>query len=62
MATTRTLIVFGTRPEAIKLAPVIHEFRRRDSLETIVCSTGQHRELLVDVVDYFDLTPEFSLR
>ena len=58
----RVLVLFGTRPEAIKLAPVIHECKRRsDEIETIVCSTGQHQELLQQVLDYFEITPDVSL-
>lgn len=57
----RPLIVLGTRPEAIKLAPVILECRRRDAVEPIVCSTGQHREMLNSVMDYFGLRAEIDL-
>ena len=56
MSKLRPLLIFGTRPEAIKMAPVVHECRRRDgAVEPTVCLTGQHRELLVQVVEYFDL-------
>ena len=52
----RALLTFGTRPEAIKMAPVVHECRRRtDRIETIVCVTGQHRQMLDQVTDYFDI-------
>lgn len=56
----RALIVFGTRPEAIKLAPVIAALRRR-GLETIVCVTGQHRDLLDQVLAVFGIVPEYDL-
>jgi len=56
MKKLRVMITFGTRPEAIKMAPLIHECRRHaDSLETIVCTTGQHREMLDQVTDYFGI-------
>jgi len=61
MSTTSALIVLGTRPEAIKLAPVIREAIRNDKVEPIVCSTGQHREMLAQVLDYFEVTPDFNL-
>lgn len=58
----RLLIVLGTRPEAIKLAPVIAACRRRPSLEPLICSTGQHRELLEPLLTWFDIRPEIDLR
>ncbi len=58
----RPLIVFGTRPEAIKLCPVILECqRRRDAIAPIVCSTGQHREMLEQVLGYFGIVPDIDL-
>jgi UDP-N-acetylglucosamine 2-epimerase (non-hydrolysing) len=63
MGKTRVLVVFGTRPEAIKLAPVVQQCRRRgDQIETIVCLTGQHREMLEQVNRYFDITADEDLR
>lgn len=61
MSKIRTLIVLGTRPEAIKLAPVIQQAAGHPELEPLVCSTGQHREMLTQVLDYFGITPEISL-
>jgi UDP-N-acetylglucosamine 2-epimerase (non-hydrolysing) len=59
---SKVLVVFGTRPEAVKLAPVIAELRRRNAeFETIVCATGQHRELVEPLVWLFDLRPQFEL-
>jgi UDP-N-acetylglucosamine 2-epimerase len=59
----RVLVVFGTRPEAIKLAPVIHHLRgRRDDVALTVCSTGQHREMLDDTMRALDLTADHDLR
>jgi UDP-N-acetylglucosamine 2-epimerase (non-hydrolysing) len=56
------LIAFGTRPEVIKMAPVVNQLRRqRDRVKTIVCTTGQHRELLESVLRTFDLVPDIDL-
>lgn len=56
------LIVFGTRPEAIKMAPVIKELQRRDNqFNVTVCVTGQHREMLDQVLDIFDIKPDYDL-
>lgn len=55
------LFVFGTRPEAIKLAPVIEAARRDPSLRVRVCVTGQHREMLAQVLRLFDVTPDADL-
>ena len=56
------LLIFGTRPEAIKMAPVVHECRRQaERIETIVCVTGQHREMLDQVTDYFGITADRDL-
>jgi len=49
------LVVFGTRPEVIKLAPVIHKLKNEKSFNTFICSTGQHREMLKQVLDIFSL-------
>lgn len=62
MGKTRILLVMGTRPEAIKMAPVISQCRRQaDRLETIVCFTGQHREMLRQVADYFGIEADVDL-
>lgn len=54
MSLLRPLLVFGTRPEAIKMAPIVFECQRRqDQIAAMVCLTGQHRELLMQVIDYF---------
>lgn len=56
------LVVFGTRPEAIKLAPVIHELQRRpNEFRTVVCTTGQHREMLAQMLTVFGLEPDYDL-
>lgn len=57
----RVLIVFGTRPEAIKMAPVIKAFRRHPGIDVAVCVTGQHRQMLDQVLELFDIRPEFDL-
>ncbi len=58
----RVLIVFGTRPEAIKMCPLVKEFRRRGTMEVGVCVTGQHREMLDQVLELFDVVPDFDLK
>ena len=56
------MLVFGTRPEAIKMAPLVKEFQKnQDCFETIVCVTGQHREMLDQVLRIFDIKPDFDL-
>ena len=56
------MLVFGTRPEAIKMAPLVKAFKEeKDSFKTIVCVTGQHREMLDQVLHIFDITPDYDL-
>lgn len=57
----KNLIVFGTRPEAIKMAPLVKAFQQDAAFETRVCVTAQHREMLDQVLDFFDITPDFDL-
>ena len=57
----KALIVFGTRPEAIKMAPVVKAFKTNNQFETRVCVTAQHREMLDQVLDFFDITPDYDL-
>lgn len=57
----KVMVVFGTRPEAIKMCPVVHELKTRDSIETIVCVTGQHREMLDQVLEAFKVKPDYDL-
>jgi UDP-N-acetylglucosamine 2-epimerase (non-hydrolysing) len=57
----KILVVFGTRPEAIKMAPVVHRLKEMPGLETHVCVTAQHREMLDQVLNLFDIQPEFDL-
>jgi len=57
----KVLIVFGTRPEAIKMAPVVKAFQKNEQFETKVCVTAQHREMLDQVLEFFNIQPEFDL-
>lgn len=57
----KIITIFGTRPEAIKMAPLIKELEKRDQIESKVCVTAQHREMLDQVLEYFDITPDFDL-
>lgn len=57
----KVLIVFGTRPEAIKMAPLVKALQAETSLETKVCVTAQHREMLDQVLAIFDISPEYDL-
>lgn len=58
----KILLVFGTRPEAIKMAPLVKEFQKHhDKFETKVCVTAQHRQMLDQVLDVFEITPDYDL-
>ena len=57
----KILVVFGTRPEAIKMCPLVKELKTRESIETIVCVTGQHKEMLQVVLDTFGVVPDYNL-
>ena len=57
----KVMVVFGTRPEAIKMCPLIKELKSRTSLETIVCVTGQHRQMLDQVLEVFNIIPDYDL-
>jgi UDP-N-acetylglucosamine 2-epimerase (non-hydrolysing) len=57
----KLLFVFGTRPEAIKLAPLVHELSARAEFDCRICVTGQHRELLAQFLDLFELRPDWNL-
>lgn len=59
--TKKVMVVFGTRPEAIKMCPLVKELKTRDSLETIVCVTGQHKEMLQQVLEAFEVVPDYNL-
>lgn len=57
----KVMLVFGTRPEAIKMCPLINELKKREELRTVVCVTGQHRQMLDMVLEAFDVTPDYDL-
>ena len=57
----KVMTIFGTRPEAIKMAPVIKELESREEISSIVCVTGQHREMLDQVLNIFKINPDFDL-
>jgi len=57
----KIMVVFGTRPEAIKMCPLVNELKGRKGIKTIVCVTGQHRQMLDQVLNAFDITPEYDL-
>ena len=58
----KIMLVFGTRPEAIKMAPLVKEFQKQpEQVETVVCVTGQHREMLDQVLRIFDIHPDYDL-
>lgn len=57
----KVMCVFGTRPEAIKMCPLVKELKNRSELETVVCVTGQHRQMLDQVLDAFEVVPDYDL-
>lgn len=57
----KNLIIFGTRPEAIKMAPLVKEFQKQEKFETKVCVTAQHRQMLDQVLDFFEIRPDYDL-
>lgn len=57
----KVMLVFGTRPEAIKMCPLVKEMKTREELKTVVCVTGQHRQMLDQVLDAFHVTPDYDL-
>lgn len=57
----KVMTVFGTRPEAIKMCPLVLELKRRENLETILCVTGQHRQMLDQVLEAFGVVPDYDL-
>lgn len=57
----KVMLVFGTRPEAIKMCPLVNELKKRKGIETIVCVTGQHRQMLDQVLETFDVKPDYDL-
>ena len=57
----KIMLVFGTRPEAIKMCPLVRELKKRTAFETLVCVTGQHRQMLDQVLQAFEVTPDYDL-
>lgn len=58
----KVMIVFGTRPEAIKMCPLVNELNKRENIKTIVCVTGQHRQMLDQVLEVFNVVPDYDLK
>lgn len=61
MSKIKVMTVFGTRPEAIKMAPLVKELESRAEIESIVCVTAQHRQMLDQVMNFFEITPDYDL-
>ena len=61
MKKIKVMSIFGTRPEAIKMAPLVKELEKREEIESIVCVTAQHREMLDQVLEVFDIKPNYDL-
>ena len=61
MKKKKIMLVFGTRPEALKMCPLVNEIKSRNTIETIVCVTGQHRQMLDQVLETFSVTPDYDL-
>lgn len=57
----KVMLIFGTRPEAIKMCPLVNEIKKRKGIQTIVCVTGQHRQMLDQVLDVFNVVPDYDL-
>jgi UDP-N-acetylglucosamine 2-epimerase (non-hydrolysing) len=57
----KVMLVFGTRPEAIKMCPLVNELKTRKGIQTVVCVTGQHREMLEQVLNTFNVVPDYNL-
>lgn len=57
----KVMLVFGTRPEAIKMCPLVNELKTRPNIQTVVCVTGQHRQMLDQVLEAFHVQPDYDL-
>ena len=57
----KVMLVFGTRPEAIKMCPLVNELKKRETIKTVVCVTGQHRQMLDQVLNTFNVVPDYDL-
>lgn len=58
----KIMLVFGTRPEAIKMCPLVNELKRRNKFDVVVCVSGQHKEMLAQVLNVFDVVPDYDLK
>ena len=58
----KIMLVFGTRPEAIKMCPLVNELKKRSGLQTVVCVTAQHRQMLDQVLTAFGVVPDYDLK
>lgn len=61
MKKIKVMTIFGTRPEAIKMAPLVKELEKREEIESVVCVTAQHRQMLDQVLETFNITPDYDL-
>src|SRR5574344_1430317 len=57
----KVMLVFGTRPEAIKMCPLVNELKTRAGIQTVVCVSGQHRQMLDQVLEVFGVVPDYDL-
>ena len=57
----KVMLVFGTRPEAIKMCPLVNELKTHNTMKTLVCVTGQHRQMLDQILDAFNVRPDYDL-
>ena len=61
MGKIKVMTIFGTRPEAIKMAPLVKELKSRKEIECIVCVTAKHRQMLDQVLEVFEIEPDYDL-
>ena len=61
MKKIKVMSIFGTRPEAIKMAPLVKELESREEIDNIICVTAQHRQMLDQVLETFDIKPDYDL-
>ena len=57
----KIMLVFGTRPEAIKMCPLVNELKKRNKMKIVVCVTGQHRQMLDQVLEIFHVVPDYDI-
>ena len=57
----KIMLTFGTRPEAIKMCPLVNRLKKEPEFEVVVCTTGQHAQMLAQVLDVFGVTPDYDL-